>query len=91
MNFQDRHINFDRYYDPPDYDDEPETEEEIAEAKAQAESELAEWKALEERWQAADCKCKCGRPITLIDAYYDGICGACISEALDQMSIEELQ
>jgi len=95
MYLGDRHINFDRYYDAPDYDDEPETEEEIAAAKAEVEAEAAEWKALEEKWKAADCKCKCGRPITLAEAFHDGICGACIDEAMQkfwsEMSDEEFE
>lgn len=84
MYIGDRHINFDRYYDASDYDDDPETEEEIAAAEAEAAAERAEWKAAEEKWKAAESKCKCGRTISLVDFFYDGICSACISESMEQ-------
>ena len=63
--------------DPPDYYDEPETEEEIAKAAADAASEQARFDAYEDAWWAAKCKCRCGRYIGLWEFYHDGICNLC--------------
>lgn len=90
MYLGDRHINFDSYYDDPNDDyDEPETEEEIAQAIAAAEAERAEWDAAETAWKEADQKCKCGRWISFSDFYHDGICFACISEAMELFFSQE--
>lgn len=88
MYLGDRRINFDRYYDAPDYDDEPETEEEIAAAQKEIEMERELWEAQEAKWKAADCKCKCGRTISLADFFYDGICSACIIEGLTMLDVQ---
>lgn len=83
MYLHDRHINFDAYYDEPD---DP-TPEEIAESEA----DYIEWVELEKQWKAADCKCKCGKPITLEDAYYYGMCSVCMDEQMGLWSAEEFQ
>jgi RNA polymerase-binding transcription factor DksA len=85
MYLGDRHINFDRYYDAPDYDDEPETEEEIAAAQAQIEAEQKQLADVDVAWVAAGKLCKCGRPIGFVEFMHEGICNACFDEAMSAM------
>lgn len=57
-----------------EYEDEDQrTDEEIAEDMEERER----WEELYAAWLVSGCKCRCGQPISLADAFYYGQCDTC--------------
>lgn len=59
-------------------DDDQRTDEEIGEDYQL----FLVWAQLANEWEAAGRLCRCGKPITLDDAFYFGICDTCRLEEI---------